>query len=95
MVCNEAFVKGGESALLTFGQFNEPSVGDLAMSLDGARREFLVAEVVVPELMLGMGKDAFESLPSGGGGGVAGELHMETEKGSLSDWAGGKGWLCF
>lgn len=91
MVGDETFVKGGKSALLTSAQLDEPGVGDLAMPLDWAWRKFLIAEVVVPELMLGMGKDAFESLPSGSRRWVAGELHMETEEGSLSDRASGEG----
>ena len=95
MVREKTFVKGGEFSVLALCEFDEPSVGDLAASLDGVWRQFLIAKVVVPELMLGMGKDAFESSPGRGGGGLAGELHLETEKGPLSDWTSGKGWLCF
>ena len=65
VVRDETFVGGSESTtFLTFGQFDEPHVGDLVVSLNGVGRGFLVAEVVAPELMLGMGKDSLREKAS-------------------------------
>lgn len=65
------------------------------MSLDRVGGEFLVAEVVVPEVVFGIGDDPFESLPGGSGRRIAGELHVEAEEGALGDWTSGEGWLGF